>query len=339
MCVITRDLAFIITAAVLALVAILIYVFVGRVVRPIEQLSKTAALIQEGNLRLRASETRSDEIGELAASFNSMTDQLANSIDTLEERVQERTADLVAAKDEAQRANNAKTSFLANTSHELRTPLNAVINYTKLIASGHWGNVTPEQDEALTTISKSGRYLLNLINDLLDMSKMVSGSLEIYKSSVDLNVEVTEVIKIANGLIETDDVKLITDIDPDLPELYSDGVRIRQIMINMVSNACKFTKEGHVRLVATTNDDGFQFKVEDTGTGIKPGDYEAVFAEFQQTESGLMQGKGTGLGMSLSKSLAEAHDGDLWFESTYGEGTTFYLDLPLTTKSEAVQAD
>lgn len=310
--------------------SVVVYLLLQRtIVSPIANLATIANSVQQGNLALRAEVTNEDEIGNLAASFNSMTDQLASSINNLEKRVEERTADLVIARDEAQRANDAKTAFLASTSHELRTPLNAVINYSKLIASGHWGDVTPQQTDALNTISKNGRYLLNLINDLLDMSKIVAGSLEIFKGDVDLNAEIQEVIKIGQGLIESDKVKFITEIQPNLPPTYGDGVRIRQIMINMVSNACKFTDEGHVRLVASVQNGTFLFKVEDTGIGIKPEDYDAVFASFQQTESGLLKGKGTGLGMSISKNLAEQHDGDLWFESTYGKGTTFYLELPL----------
>lgn len=326
-------LAVVVVGAVVS--SLVVYLLLQRtIVDPIVNLATVASSIQEGNLSLRADVTSDDEIGKLASSFNSMTNQLAASISTLEERVEERTAELVVARDEAQRANDAKTSFLASTSHELRTPLNAVINYAKLISTGHWGPVTDEQTEALDTIAQNGRYLLNLINDLLDMSKIVAGSLEIFKSDVDLNAEVAEVIKIGQTLVENEDVEFITEIDPDLPPMYGDGVRIRQIMINMVSNACKFTESGHVKLKASAKDGQFVFKVEDTGIGIKPDDHDAVFTAFRQTESGLLKGKGTGLGMSISKNLAEQHDGKLWFESAYERGTTFYLSLPLSTQPE-----
>ncbi|MEL6319594.1 MAG: ATP-binding protein [Cyanobacteria bacterium J06626_14] len=326
-------------SVLLILVFVVLVIFVGvwfarrRILRPLDALIEASREISGGKLDTMASVDSQDEFHALALTFNDMTSQLKNSINTLEERVQERTVDLVAARDEAQRANDAKTAFLASTSHELRTPLNAVINYARLISSGHWGAVTPEQSQALDTISKNGRYLLNLINDLLDMSKIVSGSLEIYRSDVDLNLEIEEVIKIGEGLDKNEDVEFITEVAPDLPSLYGDGVRIRQIMINMVSNAFKFTEVGHIRLVASTEDDRFVFKVEDTGMGIQPDDYDAVFASFQQTESGIRKGKGTGLGMSISKNLAEQHDGELWFESTYGKGTTFYLALPIHTES------
>lgn len=329
----TTATAFLVVLSIVT-TALVVALVVRQIVKPIAVLSDTAVQIRNGNLSLRAKTSSQDEIGVLATSFNSMTEQLENSINTLEERVKERTVDLVAARDEAERANEAKSAFLASTSHELRTPLNAILNYSQFIARGKWGDVNENQLDALNTITNSGRYLLNLINDLLDMSKIASGSLEIYKSDVDLNAEVEEVVTIAKGLVKSDDVKLITEIDPNLPAFEGDGIRIRQIMINIVSNACKFTEAGHIRIVARHDSDRFHFSVEDTGAGIDPEDHDAVFAAFQQTESGILEGKGTGLGMPISKSLAEAHGGDLWFESAYGEGSIFHLELPLMTKSE-----
>lgn len=322
--------------AVLVVLALGVYFIERRLVQPIQTLSTTANQIAGGDLQQRATVQRSDEIGVLGQSFNSMTDQLAKSINTLEERVEERTAELVVARDAAEQANDAKSAFLASTSHELRTPLNAVLNFAGFIKREKWGPVTAEQADALDTIMRSGRYLLNLINDLLDMSKIASGSLEIYESEVNLNDEIAEVIELAQGLIEEQDIELITDIDPDLPLTIGDGIRIRQVMINLVSNAVKFTEEGQVRLVASHDAERFHFQVEDTGHGIAPEDKEAVFAAFRQTESGLRTGKGTGLGMPISKSLVEAHNGQLWFESVYGEGTTFHLELPLKQPSPAV---
>lgn len=322
--------------AILAIIAALgmVWWIQQQLIAPLTQLTTTTSEIAAGNYGEQVHIQSKNEIGVLAASFNLMSREIKNLFDNLEQRVADRTRDLVEARDEAQKANNAKTAFLATTSHELRTPLNAVINYTGLIDQGYWGSVTPEQSSALNTISKSGQHLLNLINDLLDMSKIVSGSLEVYKSEVDLNSEIKDVAEIAQGLLENDNVHLITEIEPDLPPLFGDSVRIRQIMINMVSNACKFTASGHIRLVATKQNDLFLFKVEDTGIGIEPEDYDVVFAEFQQTASGVTKGKGTGLGMSISKNLAEAHSGAVWFESVYGEGTTFYLKLPFNKQTQ-----
>jgi signal transduction histidine kinase len=234
------------------------------------------------------------------------------------------------AKEEAERASLVKSAFLASMSHELRTPLNAIINFTKFVAKGSMGPVNEEQSETLYEVIDSAKHLLSLINDVLDMSKIESGSLSLFiENNVELPAILDTVIRTAKGLLAEKPVTLETDIAPDLPPLRGDRQRILQVLLNIMANACKFTEAGHIKLRARQVDDEIIFAVEDTGPGITLQDQPAVFEAFKQTETGLRQGGGTGLGMPISKNLVEAHGGRLWLESEPGKGTTFFVALPI----------
>ncbi len=238
-----------------------------------------------------------------------------------------------AAREQAEQADQVKSQFLASVSHELRTPLNAIINFTMFVTREKMGPVTEKQMDVLNKVVGNGRHLLNLINDVLDMSKIESGSLELYvEDDISLNEELETVVSTAQSLLEDSSVELITDIQPDLPRLTGDRQRILQIMLNLVSNACKFTEAGRVTIAAHHENDEIILSVADTGPGIALEDQAAVFESFKQTETGLRHGKGTGLGMPISRSLAEAHGGRLWLASTPGEGATFYVALPVESE-------
>ena len=310
--------------------------FTNRLVMPIKQLAEVAENIGKGKLDTLIPITGDDEIGILGKTLQTTTNQLSQLIGNLEGRVEERTRDLSIAKAEAEQASEAKSMFLAAVSHELRTPLNSILNFSGFVAREKMGPVNEEQKSALGTVIKSGRHLLNLINDVLDMSKISSGALEIYRTEVDLNREIAEVVASTNALIAKDTVNLITEIETGLPLLSGDSTRITQIMLNLVSNACKFTTQGHIKITAHKEGENFLFTVEDTGPGIAREEYGVVFEAFQQTETGLHQGTGTGLGLPISKNLAEAHNGRLWFNSVEGQGTTFYLELPFRFQTETV---
>ena len=171
---------------------------------------------------------------------------------------------------------------------------------------------------------------LNLINDVLDMSKIESGSLKLY---VESNVDVREIIETAinytRPMLGNKPVEMQQELPEELPLLTGDRKRLLQIFLNILSNACKFTEQGHVKIRVQAEDSHLQVSVEDTGQGIAPEDSEHVFTAFKQTASGLRQGGGTGLGMPISKRLVEAHEGRLWFESQLESWTTFFVDLPL----------
>jgi signal transduction histidine kinase len=237
------------------------------------------------------------------------------------------------AKEAAERANHVKSAFLASMSHELRTPLNAIINFTKFVAKGSMGPINTEQSETLYEVIDSAKHLLNLINDVLDMSKIESGSLTLFiEDQVDVVAILNNAVTTARSLLGDKQVELQTAYDANLPSLRGDRQRILQILLNVLSNACKFTEEGHIQVRAYRSEDEMVFAVEDTGPGIAPADVSAVFEAFKQTTTGLRQAGGTGLGMPISKNLAEAHGGRMWLESEPGKGSTFYVALPIESQ-------
>jgi signal transduction histidine kinase len=257
-----------------------------------------------------------------------MLGDLLNTQKQLESNI----VDLKVARDEAERANQVKSAFLAAMSHELRTPLNAVINFTKFVAQGDLGPVNESQSETLLEAVSSARHLLNLINDVLDISKIESGSLSLF---VENGVSVKEMLeqntKTAASLLDGKPVEFRTKIAPDLPTIRGDKQRIRQILLNLISNACKFTDEGFIEVQATCANNEITIAVQDTGQGIAADDQSNVFEAFKQTASGIRQGGGTGLGMPISRSLVEAHGGRIWLTSEVGVGTTFFITLPVVS--------
>lgn len=316
-------------AALLVTGAVVIFV-VSRVVSPIIKVSRVAQAIQEGDYSKRIELNRKDEIGQFVTVFNAMTDQLHSLINSLEERVTERTREAEEARAKAEHADQVKSQFLAATSHELRTPLNAIINFTKFVSQGVLGPVNEQQVEALTKSVNSAKHLLNLINDVLDISKIEAGALQLYvESNVCLAEEMRAACTAGESLLEGKSVKMRMEVADDLPLLTGDKQRIRQILLNLVSNACKFTQHGEIIVKAQVDGDKVITMVKDTGPGIAPEDHEAIFETFRQTETGLSQGKGTGLGLPISRRLAEAHGGQVWLESKLNEGATFYVSLPI----------
>ncbi|HRF96089.1 MAG TPA: HAMP domain-containing sensor histidine kinase, partial [Aggregatilineales bacterium] len=232
--------------------------------------------------------------------------------EALEELIHSRTAELEKAKEEAERANVVKSQFLAAMSHELRTPLNAILNFTQFVSTGVLGDVNQEQEETLNKVVTSGEHLLGLINDVLDISKIEAGALELFvEDNVNINKELKMVIATAKGLIADRPVTIEEAIAPDLPLVTGDRQRISQIMLNLVSNACKFTEKGTITIGAELRGEHIQFFVKDTGMGIASEDFEKIFQTFGQTRVGLKQGRGTGLGLPISRRLAEAHGGSL----------------------------
>jgi signal transduction histidine kinase len=316
------------------------FFFASNVAKPIGTLTKAAVAIAAGDYSRQVDVTSSNETGQLAHAFNTMTAELNRNIlelqhlnEELEARVALRTYEFQVARDQAERANQVKSMFLASMSHELRTPLNAVINFTKFVVKGLMGPVTERQEQTLNTVVNSAQHLLSLINDVLDMSKIESGSLNLFvEENVDLNEILENTVTTARSLLDEKPIELTVDVQEQLALELGDRQRILQIMLNIVSNACKFTEKGSIVIKAYRKNGHVQMSVSDTGPGIAPGDQAAVFEPFKQTDTGLRQGGGTGLGMPISRSLAEAHGGSIRLESKPGHGTTFHVTLPV--KSE-----
>lgn len=270
-------------------------------------------------------------------------DALRASETMLEERVIERTEQLDTARKEAEnarleaeRANQIKSQFLANMSHELRTPLNSILNFTAFVADGIMGPVNDEQIEALQQSISSGKHLLALINDVLDITKIEAGLMDMFVQQVDLNEALNVIVSMSKGLVKGKSLTLNTEIDTDLPITFGDKRRLRQVFLNIVSNAVKFTREGSITIRARKQGaNSIRFEVQDTGIGIAEQDYTLVFESFKQAKHDLLDTPGTGLGMPISRYFVMSHGGRIWFESTLGVGTTFFVELPILTEDEA----
>ena len=236
---------------------------------------------------------------------------------------------------ELERTDLMKSQFLASMSHELRTPLNAIINFTQLLAMGVIGPVTDEQQTMLNNSLSSSRHLLQLINDVLDISKIQAGKLTLYiEEDVKLNEEIGAVVDMAEPLLQKQNatlerpIRFIQDVDFNLPLVACDRRRLRQVLLNLLSNAIKFTESGSITLSAKDRGEEAIFAVMDTGPGIPQEMWELIFEPFIQSADGIKHAQGTGLGLHISRSLVQAHGGELWLESTVGEGTTFFFTLP-----------
>jgi len=238
---------------------------------------------------------------------------------------------LEAALNEAASASQAKSQFLAAMSHELRTPLNAIIGFAELLAQEMFGPLgSARYRDYASTIQSSGKHLLGLINDILDFSKLDAGRLELDEQAVDLTEIVRESVKMLATQADEARVRVHEALDADLPELMADPRRVRQIVLNLLANAVKFTPpEGEVRVATFRTDTGIALAVSDTGIGIAPSDIPKALERFGQVDNRLARKyEGTGLGLPLSKRLAELHGGALALESEVGRGTTVRVTFP-----------
>ena len=309
-----------------------------RLVKPIENLVRGTQLISSGNLDVTISLPSRDELGMLADSFNQMAASLKQNkaalqryTEELEATVESRTRELQEANRGLEAASRHKSQFLANVSHELRTPLNAIIGFTRLILRKTEGQIPQLQKENLRKVLISAEHLLSLINGLLDLSKIEAGRMEIFVESLTLD----EVLQVAASTVEPmlkdGRVHLVREIAPNLPPLHTDREKLRQIILNLLSNAAKFTEEGEIRVSAWPENGSVKLTVSDTGIGIAQEALHLIFEEFRQAEAptGKRYG-GTGLGLAIVKRLVTLLGGDIGVESEVGKGTTFTITLPVS---------
>ncbi|MDD4357536.1 MAG: ATP-binding protein [Smithellaceae bacterium] len=270
----------------------------------------------------------------LAASFvlkrqvNTRTRELQKINQEMEQRIIERTAQLEVEKTKAESADRLKSAFLATMSHELRTPLNSIIGFTGILLQKLGGPLNEEQEKQLGMVYNSARHLLDLINDVLDISKIEAGQLNVVHERFDLRESIERVMKSSQPLAAKKGIELSSTFAPEIGVITSDRRRVEQILLNLISNAIKFTEQGFVRLRGEVRGNDIAIDVQDSGIGIKQEDMGLLFNAFQQIESGITRKyDGTGLGLSICKKLAQLLGGEIRVASEWGKGSTFSLIL------------
>ncbi|MGD0821677.1 MAG: ATP-binding protein [Desulfomonilia bacterium] len=350
--------------SILTLIGLNIYV-----VRPLKKLiDETDYIAQTSNLERFIDITSQDEIGLLANSYNQMMNTLrltykslkdtqADLIehrDHLETQVKERTSwleeaneklsaeineriqtlnELAVAKEHAEESDRLKSAFLATMSHELRTPLNSIIGFTGIILQGMVGPLNDEQKKQLNMVHSSAQHLLSLINDVLDISRIEAGQLQVAYENINLRQTIGKALESVSPLAGKKGLDLTLSISPEIETITGDRRRLEQILLNLISNAIKFTEKGWVKIECEPEGDNVTIRVIDTGIGIKNEDMETIFQSFRQIDSGLTRKyEGTGLGLSICKRLVEIMGGKIWATSIWSSGSTFSITLPKKRK-------
>jgi signal transduction histidine kinase len=234
------------------------------------------------------------------------------------------------SKERAESASNAKSEFLANMSHELRTPLNAIIGFSEILHDGVCGELNKEQKESVNDIHESGKHLLQMINDILDLSKVEAGKMELQLDFFSISDSMEDIHSIVRDGVNKKHLDMQFLIQDDLPDIYADKVKFKRIMYNLLSNAVKFTSDrGSIAINVGFDGAKYLISIADTGIGIDPKDHEVIFEEFRQIDSSQSrQYEGTGLGLALSRKLVELHGGKIWVESDgLGMGSKFSFTL------------
>ncbi|NTV63022.1 MAG: response regulator, partial [Oscillochloris sp.] len=265
--------------------------------------------------------------------------------ETLERRVAERTGALSEANAELERAARLKDEFLANMSHELRTPLNTILTLTEAVTEGVYGMLNDRQRHALDAVTESGQHLLALINDILDLTKIESGKVELAIDTVDVDEVCTASLRMVRQLAHAKQLQITSSLDPLVDVVEADPRRLKQILVNLLSNAVKFTPEGGSVSLEVHGDreaEVIRFSIADTGIGIEPTDIPRLFKPFVQLDSRLnRRHEGTGLGLALVAHLTELHTGGIAVQSTPGRGSCFTVTLPwrIPVEQKAVEAE
>jgi len=314
-----------------ALVAVVFALLCGFVISwsfilPVREAQGFLDKVAAGNLGARIQVPNRDEFGVLADRMNHMSAELQR----FDAEQRQAAAELGRLNQQLAQASKAKSEFLANMSHELRTPMNAILGFTEMLIDGLYGDLPEPLKEPLTDIQLNGRHLLRLINDVLDLSKIEAGRMQL---ALD-DYSVREIVDVAHtslrSLAAEKGLAFTTHVPDDLPVARGDSGRLTQCLINLAGNSIKFTREGGIEIGVERSGDDLHFRVADTGIGIPAGELENVFAEFRQVDNTVTREfGGTGLGLSITKRFVEMHGGRIWVESALGKGSTFHFTIPL----------
>jgi signal transduction histidine kinase len=299
---------------------------------PVRQAEGFLGQVAKGNFGASIDVPNRDEFGALARQMNEMSRELHELYDA-----QRRAAyQLRVLNAELEQASRAKSNFLASMSHELRTPMNAILGFTEMIRDGLYGEIPPEIQEPVSDIHTCGKQLLGLINNVLDLSKIEAGHMELALGEYVVEDIVNTVKGSLRSLAATKGLDLVTTVSPDLPLALGDGKRITQCLMNLAGNALKFTREGRVDLRVEREGEHLRFAVADTGIGIPADQIDSIFEEFRQADATVSRDfGGTGLGLSITRKLVELHGGRIWVESLPGKGSTFFFSIPVRVAKEA----
>jgi signal transduction histidine kinase len=310
-------------AASIFLALVLGFVISWSFIIPVREAGDFLGEVAKGNFGATIDVPNRDEFGVLATRMN----QMSRELHTLYEG--QRTLNVELA-----RASRAKSDFLASMSHELRTPLNAILGFNEMILGEIYGEVPDDLRVPLTDIQNSGKHLLRLINNVLDLAKIEAGHMELALGDYLAQDTVVSVTAALRPLATQKGLDLVTVLPQDIPVACGDGGRITQCLMNLAGNALKFTRQGRVEVGVDLRGDLLHYRVSDTGTGIAPDRLEAVFGEFQQGDAAIAgEFGGTGLGLSITKKFIEMHGGRIWVESELGKGSVFVFTIPLRVET------
>jgi signal transduction histidine kinase len=315
--------------------------------RGLGALKAGADAIGAGRLKYRIANLANDEFGDLARTFNDMTERLDSArieLTSANTELEQRQHELQMLMEAAQSANRAKSQFLANMSHELRTPMNAIIGYSEMLIeeAGDVGQEVLIPD--LQKISLAGKHLLTLINDVLDLSKIEAGKMDLHPETFDIRAMINDVSLTMQRLVEKNSNRLVVDVPRQIGAMYADLTKVRQILFNLLSNASKFTHSGTVHLIVRGKSDAgrewIEFHVRDSGIGMTPEQVTKVFDAFTQADASTTRKYGgTGLGLTITRKFCEMMGGKISVESMPGKGTTFTVSVPAGASGDRGLAD
>ena len=312
-------------------VAILLALLLGFVISwsfilPVQQAHGFLTEVAKGNFQATINVPNRDEFGVLADRMNRMSQELHQ----LYEKQRAAGLELQRLNGQLTEASKAKSEFLANMSHELRTPMNAILGFIEMLLDDLYGEVPENLREPLIDVQVNGKHLLNLINDVLDLSKIEAGRMELALSEYSVQDVIEVVCASLQSLAAEKGLKFSAAAKPAIPLAYGDGKRVTQCLLNLAGNALKFTKQGEVEISVEQVDGFLRYRVSDTGIGIPRDQLEQVFGEFRQVDATITREYGgTGLGLSITKKFVELHGGRIWVESALGKGSQFFFEIPL----------